>query len=249
MKRIYTCSDAEWEFARYHSEVNGVDGGNKGMGCMSIFAFPIISIGCYGQYYLLRDLLPESMEGPSSWLKNAAIVLGFIGVVAFWLRSIHRPVGDTGVDASSRTVTYLLTDKEGIYINAVKNLHPKVLAYWKWSSVGEVTIDFTRDPRTFSANEDVYYSEKNKLQTFREIHDRCPDFREEVRETYTDRFMLTLGTKDKLLNRSAQIQIPRSWLFDGQFIALLGEIKRNTQITLRYFNVEAANAFLQWKDK
>ncbi|MFC3341778.1 hypothetical protein ACFOHW_05045 [Paenibacillus abyssi] len=128
------------------------------------------------------------------------------------------------------------------------NLDARILPYIKWSSVEHVLIDVTKANNHYVGGR--VFAFRKELR-FDEIKRRLPDFTETVKEIYDDRFTLLLNIGKGINTRTlkyAIIQIPVSWLYDGQFAALLGDIRSNVQAPIKYYDQHAERSFSSWAD-
>ncbi|MFC3345621.1 hypothetical protein ACFOHW_24950 [Paenibacillus abyssi] len=141
-------------------------------------------------------------------------------------------------------VPFVLTDPEGIAVNLFNDTDPKVLPMLKWSNVRQVWTGVTKNNRHYLGGR--LYSSRRQSR-FDEIKRRHPSFREAVREVYPDRFTLLLNVGREVQSmKYVIVQIPKSWLYDGQFASLLEDIRTHCGAPLSYFDEEASHHFQQW---
>lgn len=248
---VYTCTAEEWEFARYHSEVHQPDRGSKGirranLGCfLGVPATLII-------YYVLTSIAVWVTKGElEQWIRefrgnfSTFVLIG--SALFFIIPYFTRERKELRKPQPHEKIPYMITDEHGILLNMRNNLAESAILYVNWSSIKNLKIDFTHDLDFYSTS--AVYLDFKKVEDFDKVRKYLPDFCEPVQKMYNDRFSLNIASDGRFRGAYGWIQIPKSWLYDGQFERLLRTIEERTGISIEPYRDGVMVAFLRWRNE
>lgn len=244
MRTRYICSAEEWVFSKMHSVVIHPDRGYRSkmwLGCVWLACIPLLTVAI-----TLLGLIAGVPEEQLEWMKERAQLISLALVATFFIRAVRIPAGERRKPVSGETTALLLTDHEGIWINLFNAEESKYTPMLEWSSITQVFVDITCDLNEYTKGR---YNQKAKEETFAEWRRKLPGFEEEAFFMYSDRFTLLLNGRHSKNGKQAIVQIPKSWLRDGQFAALINDIRRNTGANLEFYRPQSATHFKAWKER
>lgn len=240
MKKSFVCEAYEWEFARMFSSVSGSSKGYRYMPYVGCIAAPIIWIVLFGLYFLLTALLPE-LKPQLAWLKDSAIGLGVIVGIIIFVRSAIVSAKSVRIPQPSDDIPWVMTNEQGIWINTFNQAETPHLPFFRWDDVHSIHVDITRELRLYIGGREYPSRREQMIAAYNE---KYTAHQEQALKSYNDRLTLVLN-KDKPLKR-AIIQIPKSWLRQGQFAALLKIIQQQTKQTAAVYDASAEPYVRQW---
>lgn len=242
MKKSYRCSAEEWVFATKHSKMGNADRGYRSrllFGCLCGVTVSVLLL-------LLYVWLRYAAGAPDryiQWIWELAPGIGAAICLAFMVYSIVIPLRESKPPKPGETVALIQTDRDGIWFNRFCAADSKHTPMLRWSSITRIAVDTTCDLREYIGRD---YRQSRKEDEFAALKRQMPSFREEPAVIYPDRFTIILNRWDTASLKFAILQIPRSWLEDGQFAALLAEMQHYTGLRLEYYRPRTESHFLVW---
>jgi len=240
MKKSFVCQAYEWEFARMFSSVSGSSKGYRYMPYVGCIVAPLIWLVLFGIYFLLGALSPE-LKQQLTWLKESAIGLGLLVGIIIFVRSVIVSSKSVRLPQPTDIIPWVMTDEQGIWINTFNQEKATHLPFFKWEDIDSVHIDITKGLRFYMGGRD-YPSQRERM--IAAYNDKYSAYQEQALPRYNDRVTLILN-KDKLLKR-AIIQIPKSWLKQGQFTSLLNIVQQHTKANATLYDEQAEPYVRQW---
>ncbi|MCM3634535.1 MULTISPECIES: hypothetical protein [Paenibacillus] len=240
MKKSFVCEAYEWEFARMFSSVSGSSKGYRNMPYVGCIVAPMIWLVLFGLYVLLTALLPEQKQ-QLAWLKDSAIGVGVLVGIIIFIRSAIISSKSVRIPQPTDDIPWVMTNEQGIWINTFNQEEAAQLPFFRWEDIQSVHVDITRELRLYIGGREYPSRREQMIAAY---NAKYTAHQEQVLTCYNDRLTLILN-KDRPLKR-AIIQMPKSWLRQGQFVELLQNIQQQTKKTAAVYDASAEPYVRQW---
>lgn len=236
----YTCRAYEWDFAVLFSTVAGSSKGHRYMPYIGCIVAPIIWLVLFGLYGVLHVVLPQN-QSSFLWIKEGAIVIGLVIGAFIFIRSFMTRAKSVKVAKVDQSIDWLMTSDKGISINMFNDMNSPQLPFYYWHSIESLHLDITKELRFYTGGRNFPHLREQRIA---EYNEKYPNYQVHASDNYKDRFTLILNRHKPF--KQAVIQIPQSWLVNGQLTTLLQAVEANTGLTTEPYDELAKERIWAW---
>ena len=236
----YRCSAHAWEFSHMFSSVSGNDRGEKKnpfLGCLFTIGIWIILAG---SYYFLVWVAPQ-LEGKISWLKDYAILIGFIIGGWYFIASLRKLNKAYVRPEPKQYINYIKLEEQGISLNVYNNEAIEALPFIYWSNIKHIKLDITKELRFYIGGKNYPIRHQEQIDSY---NARYPQYTpEQALSIYQDRFTLVIEKEGSALSH-AVIQLPKEWINNGVLMHLLKQLQLYSGKVIQPYD-EKAKVYVQ----
>lgn len=225
----FVCRAEEWALCKFFTYLYRVDRGLsasiRGLDRSSLKKGALLVLfmfaAGYAGYYGLSAFAP--------W-HNVFAVLPILALPVFLFRLFYldQMKHEQKLKRAARQVSrqeavpYICLNREGIGVNMLGNPDLKQLPFIRWDSLRKIELHYTAHPFRIGAPENKFKFRERMEVYFDEMRREYPDFEDEPRDEYEDRFSLLLTHHPANLT---QIALPVSWIHSGELKQLVEQVE------------------------